>query len=72
MHAFDLVIFDCDGVLVDSEPITNVVFAPLGFVEDYRGRSARALHEPAGRRPRDSRCNRDAHDSLLRRIERRP
>ncbi|WP_107847401.1 HAD family hydrolase [Litoreibacter ponti] len=23
MHKFDLVIFDCDGVLVDSEPITN-------------------------------------------------
>jgi HAD superfamily hydrolase (TIGR01509 family) len=24
---FDLVIFDCDGVLIDSEPIANVVFS---------------------------------------------
>lgn len=27
MAQFDLVIFDCDGVLVDSEPIVNRVFA---------------------------------------------
>lgn len=26
---FELVIFDCDGVLVDSEPITNRVFADM-------------------------------------------
>jgi len=26
---FDLVIFDCDGVLVDSELITNRVFARM-------------------------------------------
>jgi HAD superfamily hydrolase (TIGR01509 family) len=29
MSAYDLIIFDCDGVLVDSEPITNAVFAEL-------------------------------------------
>jgi HAD superfamily hydrolase (TIGR01509 family) len=29
MRPFDLVIFDCDGVLVDSERITNAVFAQL-------------------------------------------
>jgi HAD superfamily hydrolase (TIGR01509 family) len=29
MQPFDLVIFDCDGVLVDSERITNAVFAQL-------------------------------------------
>jgi HAD superfamily hydrolase (TIGR01509 family) len=29
MSRFDLVIFDCDGVLVDSEPIVNRVFADL-------------------------------------------
>jgi beta-phosphoglucomutase-like phosphatase (HAD superfamily) len=29
MECFDLVIFDCDGVLVDSERITNVVFARM-------------------------------------------
>ena len=27
MRRFDLVIFDCDGVLIDSEPIANVVFS---------------------------------------------
>ena len=27
MSRFDLVIFDCDGVLIDSEPIANVVFS---------------------------------------------
>ncbi len=26
---FELVIFDCDGVLVDSEPVANVVFAEM-------------------------------------------
>ena len=29
MRRFDLVIFDCDGVLVDSEVITNAVFATM-------------------------------------------
>ncbi|HEY1656316.1 MAG TPA: HAD hydrolase-like protein [Candidatus Tumulicola sp.] len=29
MPAFDLIIFDCDGVLVDSEPIANAVFAEM-------------------------------------------
>lgn len=29
MNPFDLVIFDCDGVLVDSEHITNSVFAAM-------------------------------------------
>jgi HAD superfamily hydrolase (TIGR01509 family) len=29
MSQFDLVIFDCDGVLVDSERITNQVFADM-------------------------------------------
>jgi HAD superfamily hydrolase (TIGR01509 family) len=29
MVAFDLIIFDCDGVLVDSEIITNRVFAAM-------------------------------------------
>lgn len=29
MARFDLVIFDCDGVLVDSERITNLVFAEM-------------------------------------------
>jgi HAD superfamily hydrolase (TIGR01509 family) len=29
MDKFDLIIFDCDGVLVDSERITNTVFAEM-------------------------------------------
>lgn len=29
VHPFDLVIFDCDGVLVDSERITSRIFAAL-------------------------------------------
>jgi HAD superfamily hydrolase (TIGR01509 family) len=29
MYKFDLVIFDCDGVLVDSERITNSIFAEM-------------------------------------------
>ena len=29
MNKFDLIIFDCDGVLVDSERITNQVFAEM-------------------------------------------
>ena len=28
-NSFDLVIFDCDGVLVDSEPITNQVYTQM-------------------------------------------
>jgi HAD superfamily hydrolase (TIGR01509 family) len=37
---FDLIVFDCDGVLVDSEPIVNRVFVEmlgeLGFVLDVQ------------------------------------
>lgn len=51
MHPIDLVIFDCDGVLIDSERITNRVFAEmlgeLGvrvseayMAEEFFGRSA--------------------------------
>lgn len=29
MHRWDLIIFDCDGVLVDSEPISHEVFLAL-------------------------------------------
>jgi HAD superfamily hydrolase (TIGR01509 family) len=36
---FDLIIFDCDGVLIDSEPIVNRVFvemlSELGYALDY-------------------------------------
>ena len=46
--SFDLIIFDCDGVLVDSEPIVNRVFVEMlaesGFTLDYE----RSLKEFAG------------------------
>src|SRR5918997_2101382 len=48
---WDLVIFDCDGVLVDSEPIANRVFAemlgeiglPLSYEETVRTFVGRSL-----------------------------
>jgi HAD superfamily hydrolase (TIGR01509 family) len=45
---FDLLIFDCDGVLVDSEPLVNQIYADmlaeLGYAVDYE----ESLHEFAG------------------------
>jgi HAD superfamily hydrolase (TIGR01509 family) len=60
MRRFELVIFDCDGVLVDSELITNRVFAAvlaeaglpltLEFMfENFVGRSMQHCWEQAGR-----------------------
>ncbi len=51
--SFELVIFDCDGVLVDSEPIANVIFAEMlnnlglevtleDMFRDFMGRSMTA------------------------------
>lgn len=56
MNAETLIIFDCDGVLVDSEPIANTVFArhltDLGLpttleqaMERYKGRSMTSCME---------------------------
>ena len=39
MSGFDLVIFDCDGVLVDSERITNTVFAEMLNEQGLSGKS---------------------------------
>ena len=41
-HPFGLVIFDCDGVLIDSEPIANRVLAEqlrLEFKRKYLNES---------------------------------
>ncbi|MBM4426064.1 MAG: HAD family hydrolase [Chloroflexi bacterium] len=47
-NPFDLVIFDCDGVLVESEPLANRVyvqlFSELGYPLDYE----KTLHEFQG------------------------
>jgi HAD superfamily hydrolase (TIGR01509 family) len=54
--AFDLVIFDCDGVLVDSEPLSNRILAEhltaIGLptttedaIRDYMGRSWKSDQE---------------------------
>jgi phosphoglycolate phosphatase len=48
IEAFDLLIFDCDGVLVDSEPLVNRLYVEmlgeLGHVLDYE----QSLSEFAG------------------------
>ncbi|MFL6603126.1 MAG: HAD family hydrolase [Steroidobacteraceae bacterium] len=60
MRRFELVIFDCDGVLVDSELITNRVFAALlaelglpltleFMFEHFVGRSMQHCWEQVGR-----------------------
>ena len=57
----ELVIFDCDGVLVDSEPISNTVLAqaltqiglpttPQQAISDYKGRHLRDVIEHAEQR----------------------
>ncbi|MEM6683222.1 MAG: HAD family phosphatase [Pseudomonadota bacterium] len=56
MSADQLIIFDCDGVLVDSEPIANAVFAqhltaiglpttPAQAIERFKGRSLKSALE---------------------------
>ena len=60
MRRFDLVIFDCDGVLIDSEPIANAVFSrmlatvgiamsPSDVMRTFVGRSRDTCIEMAGR-----------------------
>ncbi len=67
MSRFDLIIFDCDGVLVDSERIANEVFAKIlneecGFsfslddmFEKFLGRSSlqcmELIEELLGKKP---------------------
>lgn len=46
--SFDLVIFDCDGVLVDSEPLANQVYVQMLWELGYRVNIDEYLHEFAG------------------------
>jgi len=38
LPGIDLVIFDCDGVLVDSEPLSNQVLASYACLKSGAGR----------------------------------
>jgi len=46
---WDLVIFDCDGVLVDSEPIGNRIFTAMLVDLGLRITPAEAMHDFVGR-----------------------
>jgi HAD superfamily hydrolase (TIGR01509 family) len=48
MKHWDLIIFDCDGVLVDSEPISNGVFAEMAREYGARITNEEALNLFAG------------------------
>ena len=76
--AYDLVIFDCDGVLVDSEPLSNRILAErltaIGLptttedsIRDFMGRSwatCRALIEQRLGRPLPEAFADDYHEEL--------
>jgi HAD superfamily hydrolase (TIGR01509 family) len=46
--SFDLVIFDCDGVLVDSEPLANQVYVQMLAEYGYQVDSEEYLHKYSG------------------------
>lgn len=46
--SFDLVIFDCDGVLVDSEPLANQVYVQMLAEYGYEVDSEEYLHKYSG------------------------
>lgn len=50
----DLVIFDCDGVLVDTEPISNRLFAEMLTAEGYPIDAATVAERFMGRPTRES------------------
>jgi HAD superfamily hydrolase (TIGR01509 family) len=52
-YPFDLVIFDCDGVLVDSEPLTNKVYVQMLGEFGYQVNADQYLHEFSGTYVRD-------------------
>jgi phosphoglycolate phosphatase len=48
ISSFDLVIFDCDGVLVDSEPITNKLYVQMLAEFGYQVNAEEYLREFSG------------------------
>jgi len=53
ISSFDLVIFDCDGVLVNSEPLTNKVYVQMLGEFGYQVDADQYLHEFSGTYVRD-------------------
>ena len=49
MGSWDLVIFDCDGVLVDSEPVGNRVFTEMLNEIGLATTLERTMHDFVGR-----------------------
>ena len=56
MERFDAVLFDCDGVLVDSEPITNGVLRQMLNEAGWALTPAECEHHFIGRAVRDQRA----------------
>lgn len=73
----DLVIFDCDGVLVDTEPISNRLFAEMLTAEGYPIDAATVMDRFMGRpsseslREVEEALDRRLPDALPARLERR-
>ncbi len=58
---FDAVLFDCDGVLVDSEPITNGVLRDMLEEAGWRLPPAECMRIFLGKAVRDERARIEAH-----------
>ncbi len=58
---FDAVLFDCDGVLVDSEPITNGVLRDMLEEAGWRLTPAECMRIFLGKAVRDERARIEAH-----------
>ena len=58
---FDAVLFDCDGVLVDSEPITNGVLRDMLEEAGWPLTPAECMHIFLGKAVKDERARIEAH-----------
>ena len=58
---FDAVLFDCDGVLVDSEPITNGVLREMLAEEGWSLTQAECMRIFIGKAVKDERARIEAH-----------
>jgi beta-phosphoglucomutase-like phosphatase (HAD superfamily) len=58
---FDAVLFDCDGVLVDSEPITNGVLRDMLEEQGWKLSSAECMRIFVGKAVKDEAATIEAH-----------